>query len=176
MSLHFLLDGYNIIKQTSSLSQGTLESQRQALLNWINITSPQGSIQNDVTIVFDGKHDVFGSHCASSVRVIFTRGESADDLIKRIIEDSPTKRTWVVVSDDKDIKLYVRALGANVLTVKEFTVSLSKSKKLTSSKFQAAETGKYISLTDQAKITKELERIWIKPTVDRNSRHEGKHK
>ncbi|MBF0489731.1 MAG: NYN domain-containing protein [Candidatus Omnitrophica bacterium] len=162
MSLHFLLDGYNIIKQTSSLNQGTLQSQRQALVNWIHHSAPQGSIQNGVTIVFDGKEEFFGSHESSSVRVIFTAGESADDLIKRIVEQYPAKKSLVVVSNDKDIKLYVRALGAAVLSVKEF-MRTALEKKHQSSQWGSKEaTSKYISLTDQARINKEFERIWIK--------------
>ena len=55
MSVHYLLDGYNIIKQTPGLNQGSLEAQRNALLAWIEIGQPQGSLQNTVTVVFDGK-------------------------------------------------------------------------------------------------------------------------
>ena len=117
MSQHYLLDGYNIIKQTSALNRGTLEAQRQALLNWIVACSPQGSLQNPVTVIFDGKDEFFGSHVSGSVQVIFSRGESADDLIKKIVEQYPFKKNLVVVSNDKDIKLYVRALGAGVLSV-----------------------------------------------------------
>lgn len=112
-------------------------------------------------MVFDGKQEFFGSQSVSGVKVIFTHGQSADDLIKRIVEDSSCKKSWVVVSNDKDIKLYVRALGAKVLTVKEFTMgSLQKFKKLT--KEGAQESVKHISLTQQAKITQELEHLWLK--------------
>ena len=99
---------------------------------------------------------------SGSVQVIFSRGESADDLIKKIVEQYPFKKNLVVVSNDKDIKLYVRALGAGVLSVKEFLGSdLKKSKGSSKGQSQPA-TGKHISLTDQARITKEMEGIWIK--------------
>ena len=168
MSLHYLLDGYNIIKQTPSLNRGTLENQRLALINWIQICRPQGSVNNSVTIIFDGKDEFFGSHVTSSVKVIFSKGrQSADDIIKKIIEQASLKKSWAVVSDDKDIKFYVRALGANVLSVREFTKVSKVGEGFKSSRAvykHGAQASKYISLTNQVKITKELERIWITPT------------
>lgn len=120
-----------------------------------------------MTVVFDGKDDVYGFESSSHIKVIFSRGQSADDLIKKIIEQSPIKNRWVVVSDDKDIKLYVRALGAKVLSVREFIKASKVGENFKPSPtIQGYETqaGKNISLTDQAKITKELEKIWIRPT------------
>ena len=129
MSLHYLLDGYNIIKQTPGLNHGTLEAQRNALLRWIDIGQPQGSSQNTVTVVFDGQEEFFGSQSTHHVKVIFSRGQSADDLIKKMVEQFSQKNRLVIVSNDKDIVLYVRALGAQVLSVKSFTkVPLRKSK------------------------------------------------
>ena len=163
MSLHFLLDGYNIIKQTPSLNRGTLENQRLGLIQWIGSNSPQGSAQNSVTVVFDGKEEFFGSQSSGSVKVLFSQGQSADDLIKKMVEHYPFKKSVVVVSNDKDITLYVRALGAAVLSVKEFLgTAAKKSRPLSNEQHsQAAAAGKYVSLTDQAKINKELEKIWI---------------
>jgi predicted RNA-binding protein with PIN domain len=162
MSLHFLLDGYNIIKQTPNLNHGTLESQRLGLLSWINRDKPQGSINNSVTIIFDGKEEFFGSHASGAIKVVFSKGQSADDLIKKIVEQYPLKKSLVIISDDKDIKLYVRALGAGILSVKEFTKGLLKRSKQASTKTSQEISGKYISLTQQDKINKEMERIWIK--------------
>ncbi len=87
MSLQYLLDGYNIIKQTPNLNRGTLENQRLALIGWISTSSPQGSAKNSVTVVFDGKEEFFGSHPSVHVKVIFSQGQSADDLIKKYYAD-----------------------------------------------------------------------------------------
>ncbi len=131
------------------------------MLNWIDLTRPQGSVRNSVTVVFDGKDGFFSSHGSASVKVIFSKGQSADDLIKEIVERSPLKKNWVVVSNDKEIKLYVRALGAQVLPVKEF-VSTGMDKEKKSIKRKSDAVGKYLSLTQQVKINQELEQIWIK--------------
>ncbi len=96
------------------------------------------------------------------MQVLFSKGQSADDLIKKIVEQYPLKKNLVIVSNDKDIKLYVRALGASVLSVKEFTMSVEKKSRPLSNdqKSEQASANKYVSLTDQAKINKELKGIW----------------
>ena len=166
MSLHYLLDGYNIINQVPRLSGGTLEEGRRRLLAWLNIDRPQGSARNAVTVVFDGDSRHFGRPASGCVRVIFTQDESADDCIKRAVEQSPDKKKFVVISDDKGIKLYVRALGAGVLGVREFAAGLLKrtvkQSKAHAAKADAATGGdKYIPLTRAQKINKELEQIWL---------------
>ncbi|MBI4310074.1 MAG: NYN domain-containing protein [Candidatus Omnitrophica bacterium] len=164
MSLHYLLDGYNIINQVPRFCEGTLEDRRLRLLAWLNIVRPQGSARNAVTVVFDGDPRYFGRPPCGCARVIFTAGESADDCLKRMVERSPAKKKLVVVSDDKDIKLYARALGAGVLGVGEFAADLvrrrDKKTKTRPVSVKGAE-GKHISLTQAQKINKEFERIWL---------------
>lgn len=145
------------------------------MVAWIHACRPQGSVRNSVTVVFDGKEDVGVGASAGpnrggrwgppvhGIEILFSHGQSADDLIKKIIEQSSEKKTWIVVSDDKDIKLYVRGLGAQVQSVKEFIkVGAEHARPLQGSGH--ARCGKYISLTDQARINRELERIWLKST------------
>ncbi len=87
MSLHYLLDGYNIIHQMPLSVQKKLEDERQQLIQWIESCQPQGSSRNAVTIVFDGKTDVWGGAGAgsSSVQVIFSQGQSADERIIQVL-------------------------------------------------------------------------------------------
>jgi hypothetical protein len=135
-----------------------------ALLNWISRSRPQGSLNNSVTVVFDGQEEFFGAHSSSPIQVVFSRGESADDLIKKMAERFASKKSLVIVSNDKDITLYVRALGASVLSVGEFTgENVSRKKTSSLSKETRSSGSKYISLTDQDKINKEFKRIWIDP-------------
>ena len=48
---------------------------------------PQGSVNNQVTVVFDGHPDHFGGTSQGEIRVIFSDGCSADDKIKRMVEE-----------------------------------------------------------------------------------------
>ena len=166
MSLHYLLDGYNIIKQAPELAQKKLEDGRNGLIRMIETHQPQGSLNNRVTIIFDGQPGMWGQVSGSTVNVIFTETESADDKIKSLVEDSRFKKNIVVVSDDKEIKFAVRPLGATVLSVKEFWAKFrprSTSAKFSSKmiKVRAKEEEKSISKSLEYKITSELEKIWL---------------
>lgn len=124
---------------------------------------PQGNLANGVTVVFDGSQEFSGTQVIHGMKVVFSRGQSADELIKRIVEEYP-KKSVVVVSDDKDIKLYVRALGASVLSVNDFK---AKAVKKSRASFNGQEQkdkaqGKNLSLIQQNKINIEFTKIWIK--------------
>lgn len=166
MSLHYLLDGYNILKQIPAFNDLPLEDGRKGLIRWIETARPQKSVNNTVTVVFDGNPDFWGNTPQGLTRVIFSDG-SADDKIKSMVEGDADPRNCVVVSDDKDIVLYVRALGSRVMSVKVFTGGFSPSRSLSKSASKSSRQakdcdGKYISLSRQEKINKELSGIWLK--------------
>ncbi len=131
----------------------------------IELHRPQGSIKNSVTIVFDGQPGIVGRARASSVRVVFSENESADDRIKAMVERSPAPKSTVVVTNDKEIKFRVRSLGAQVLGVEEFFARMSSRPQGTApgkSKKSSREDAKVISKTLEYEITTEFEKIWLK--------------
>jgi len=131
-----------------------LEDGRLGLLRWIGDSRPQGSVNNQVAVVFDGTE---GSHSLhGEIRVIFSDGCSADDKIKRMVEEDADRKNCVVVSDDKDIFFYARSLGTKVMSVTAFT---SKGGELHA---RTDCDGKYIPLSRQEKINKELRIFWLK--------------
>ena len=154
MSLHYLLDGYNVLKQMEAFRDLPLEDARHGLLKWIGDSRPQGSVNNQVTVVFDGTEG--SDSLYGEIRVIFSDGCSADDKIKRMVEEDAGRKNCVVVSDDKDIFLYARSLGARVMNVAAFTF---KPKRLHTRQDPG---GKYIPLSRQEKINKELRSFWLK--------------
>jgi predicted RNA-binding protein with PIN domain len=158
MSLHYLLDGYNIIHQIESLTKGSLEDQRNQLVRYIEQNRPQGSLENQVTIVFDGRSDVFGYASSSFVKVVFSKDEAADEKIKRLVYESERKRNIVVVTNDREIQYSVRAAGAKAVKVEEFFGGAKKSGPQQKEK----RSSKNISKTLEFKITDELEKIWLK--------------
>ncbi len=164
MSRHYLLDGYNIIKQAPGLADLPLQEGREGLIRWINTTRPQGSLQNLVTVVFDGNPAHFGGMSCAPIKVVFSDHQSADDFIKAVIDGAKDKKKFVIVSDDKGITLYVRALGAGVLGVKAFAAELfpSRSPGRRAHKEKPGQPVKYISITQTQKINKEFEKIWLK--------------
>ena len=175
MSLHYILDGYNVIhKLPNALKQDKLEGQRDYLVRFIEMYQPQGSANNRVTIVFDGKSEFASLMAPSTLQIVFSKDETADDWIKRFVEDSKVRNNIVVITNDRDIQYMVRALGARFASVDEF-LAKAKSKarlkyehldiKLSAAKKKSLSEPKKvkdISENIQNKITSELKNIWLK--------------
>ncbi len=68
----------------------------------------------EVTVVFDGADRMVGLPAAPrGVRVLFSRkGETADDLIRRLVRAEPAGRPVIVVSSDREVADGVRRHGA----------------------------------------------------------------
>lgn len=120
MSLHYLIDGYNLIWSADNFGGGKLQTQRERLLYFLEAAQPAGSARNQVTVVFDGQEDVDSPPWRGAVRVVFSKGEEADAVIKRAVDEMPNPRNAVVVTDDRDIQKWVRSSKAKVMTCKEF--------------------------------------------------------
>jgi hypothetical protein len=118
-------------------------------------------VRNRLTVVFDGQSGHFGNEQTGEVKVIFTQGENADACIKTIVDHAKDPKAFVVVSDDKEIKLYTRALGAKVMSVKEFAADLFGGQAQKKSGKTSGSTQK-VTLTQADKINKELEKLWLK--------------
>jgi len=154
-----LIDGYNLIKRSSTLAQKKLEDGRQSLISFIERRHPQGSERNQVTVVFDGKPGMCGRPVATQTSIIFTEYESADDKIKAIVEDAANKKEIVVVTDDRGLLLYVRKLGAKVMSNAEFIAKGDDAPRKNPAK--ASEKGKVISATFEHQINQEFQKIWV---------------
>jgi len=150
--------------------QKKLEDRREGLIALIERFQPQGSRKNSVTIVFDGKSDVYapaggaGLSRPYNVKVIFSRDETADEEIKRLVQESTRKKSIVVVTDDRDIKYHVRALGATLMSVAEFLAKLAAPKPTAvepKAKSKEPLDTKRISKTLEQKITSEFAEIWL---------------
>lgn len=159
MALHYIVDGYNVIKKTTFLNHSKLQDARDALLSFVYKNRPQGSFNNKITIVFDGRDDVLGFKHNYDFSIIFTKNETADDRIKSMIDKTPNPKNVIVVSDDKDIKFYCRSRGAIIFSVNDF---LRKARKKSNvSKTRKGEISE-LSVLERRKINAELSKIWLK--------------
>lgn len=163
MALHYILDGYNIIKCTDRLADCSLEEGRNGLLRILNHDRPQGSSRHCVMVVFDGKDDVWGQRPSGEVKVVFTSGETADDYIKRAVEKAGDVRNTIVVTNDREIVCYIKKLGAQALSVQKFLnlkVSSSALRHKTG-RSSGQKSRKQITRMMEHHINKELEDVWI---------------
>ncbi len=122
MSLQFIIDGYNVIRHPEfPVSHSKKAASYLGLLKYLKLKRLCGSPKNRVMVVLDG-FAALGEGCTRDAiaEVIFSEEESADEKIKRLVERAVNPRNIVVVSDDKEIRFFVRTKGAKVLGVEEF--------------------------------------------------------
>nr|WP_215909943.1 NYN domain-containing protein [Streptacidiphilus fuscans] len=110
--VHLLVDGYNVTK--TGWPGMALDRQRQQLLRGLGLLAAQTGAE--ITCVFDGQ-DLDGpipmAPPPRGVRVLFSRtGETADELIRRLVRAEPEGRPVVVVSTDREVADGVRKSGA----------------------------------------------------------------
>ncbi|MEO3747409.1 NYN domain-containing protein [Plantactinospora sp. B5E13] len=107
---HLIVDGYNVTKR--GFGEMSLEQQRKRLITGLGGIAAQTG--DEVTVVFDGAERMHGLPPAPrGVRVLFSRkGETADDLIRRLVRAEPAGRPIVVVSSDREVADGVRRHGA----------------------------------------------------------------
>ena len=109
--VHLVVDGYNVTK--SGYGTLSLAEQRQRLLSGLAVLGAQTG--SEVTCVFDGAEvgGVLLQAAPRGVRVLFSPpGETADEVIRRLVRAEPTGRPVVVVSSDREVADGVARSGA----------------------------------------------------------------
>ncbi len=148
MPKKFYIDGYNVIFSTF-LRDFELEKARDYLIQFSKVYVP-----DTVVVVFDGREGI-PSGISSSSYVKYTRGESADDYIKRMVEKEKDRSRIFVVTNDKSIIGYVKYLGAHVMSPAEFMGGPKH-------KDRASPDKESLSEMEKKKINEELFEIWTK--------------
>jgi uncharacterized protein len=143
MSVHIIIDGYNLIRQSATLKhidKKDLQLGRDALMDKLSVYKRlKGHM---ITVVFDGSPQY--SHFASAqqekgIRIQFSKyGESADTVIKRMA--SREREKALVVSSDNDICNFCASAGAAVISAGEFEEKMDLAAMM-DIKGQAAESG-----------------------------------
>lgn len=155
------------MKKVPDLSERRLEDGRAGLIRFIRERRPHGSDRNDITVVFDGQEDVIGSaEPLTDVRVVFSRGMSADDHIREYVEQASDPQDIICVTDDRELALACRHRGARIWSVDEF-VSKGYKEETTAVRRSAdmrrrEGDGKVIPDTAARKIDQELEALWLR--------------
>ncbi|MBP2702468.1 NYN domain-containing protein [Microbispora sp. RL4-1S] len=110
-NLHLIIDGYNVTK--TGYPSLTLADQRSRLLTGLGGLAVQARVE--VTCVFDGAELNGPVHVSAprGVRVMFSApGETADDLIRKLVRAEPEGRGVAVVSSDREVAESIRRMGA----------------------------------------------------------------
>jgi hypothetical protein len=129
MAFEIIIDGYNLIRKFPPLSR--VEAQnfsrgREVLLDWL--TEYRRQKPHPITVVFDGgkgggfseERDFF-----KGIQVLYSQtGQTADDIIKRLVSKSPGH--FLVVTSDVDLGSFCRARSAGWISSEEFSQRIQK--------------------------------------------------
>ncbi len=161
MSLQYIIDAYNVINHPQ-FRPGVRKSPniQSSLADFIRLNRLSGSRKNKVILVFDG-YPPGGEKMPEDDGLVclFSRMIEADELIKKIVEESGQPRNIVVVSDDKGVQTAVRFLNAQICAVEEFICG-KKSVREQALARQDSEEYK-ISHSSMQKINAELRKKWL---------------
>lgn len=157
--MHYVVDGYNVIRKTPFLDHEKLRDAREALLRFIDTYHPQGSSANKITVVFDARESPCNLTYQCDSRVVFTKGESADDYITSFVDKARNSRTVRIVTDDRQLALDCRSRGAEVVSVRDF---IEVPRKKMRARQKKTEGFFELPYAERIKINEELGRLWLK--------------
>ena len=116
MSIHIIIDGYNLIRQSEYLSNLDLQDiqfGRQALVDMLAVYKKIKA--HRITVVFDGTRAPQFSQQRN--------GQSADAVIKKMANRE--KQQAVVVSSDQEIVRSAASSGAATISAPDFEIKLT---------------------------------------------------
>ncbi len=116
-----------------------------------------GSPRNKITVVFDGYRDRSFENRDSDIHVVFSENVTADQKIKKLIEGSANPKNIIVVTDDKEIKLFARLFKCKAMGVAEFIPEKAKMDKSEKEPLKAE-----LTYSQRQKINEEFRRLWLK--------------
>ncbi|CAD7837575.1 MAG: hypothetical protein [Olavius algarvensis Delta 4 endosymbiont] len=127
MPIHIIIDGYNLIRQSTDLSRLDsldLQTGREALLDLL--AAYKRIKAHKITVVFDGtRAPGFTSDRDryKGIAVVFShRGETADRVIKRMA--AREKEGALVVSSDREVADFAQSRGAAIIASPAFEEKL----------------------------------------------------
>ena len=130
MSIHIIIDGYNLIRKSKRLSildQQDIQLGRDALVDMLAAYKKVKS--HRITVVFDGTTTPLFSQQRNRLKgitIIFShKGESADTVIKKMARKEG--QAALVVSSDQDIVQSAAASGAATVSANDFENKLTMS-------------------------------------------------
>ena len=150
MSIHIIIDGYNLIRQSKSLwalDRQDLQLGREALLDMLS--AYKRIKRHMVTVVFDGINPpLFSQHKdqIKGIKVKFSRsGESADTVIKRMA--AKLREKALVVSSDLDVIHFAASKGSATIDSPGFEEKMAMAVYMDTKGIESEETVGWIPTT-----------------------------
>ncbi len=130
MSIHIIIDGYNLIRQSKKLSALDLQDIQLGREGLVDMLAAYKKVKaHRITVVFDGTRSPLFSQQRDrqkGITIVFSHnGESADTVIKKMARREGEKA--LVVSSDLDIVRSAEARGAATISARDFENKLAMS-------------------------------------------------
>ena len=130
MAIRIVVDGYNLIRQSPTLSAEErldVERGRRALNR--RLAKYQKIKGHSVTVIFDGSRGINPSRVTlreEGVRTVYSgQRESADEVIMQMADHQP--EGMVVVTSDRAVADYAHKRGATVISSQDFEARMELS-------------------------------------------------
>ena len=130
MSIHIIIDGYNLIRQSRSLSILDMQDIQLGRDTLVDMLAAYKKVKSHrITVVFDGTTTPEFSQKQDrqkGISILFShKGESADTVIKKMARNE--RQRALVVSSDQDIVQSAAASGAATVSAHDFENKLTMS-------------------------------------------------
>ncbi len=137
--IHYIIDGNNLIGKIPSLRKlEDKQSAREKLSLMLQRYFSGRKVK--VSLHFDG----YENELIKAARIVirYSLNRSADDLIRKEIENMKNIKSTYVVSSDAEVLSYARSCGCKVIKSEEFYDMISQSNKNFSSEEKPTEFNK----------------------------------
>jgi predicted RNA-binding protein with PIN domain len=154
MSTHLVIDGYNLIRRSPSLSmldKQALQKGREELIRRLAFYKKAKPFP--ITVVFDGwnQPDLWGSRTfEQGIRVVFSRmGQKADDVIIQMAGEMREKA--MVVTSDREVQTAAERHHATVVSSEDFEQRMEMAFHMNQKGMEAEDTGEKETATGTRK-------------------------
>jgi len=158
MSLLYIIDAYNTIHHITFVPiRKKIKDPQRALLEFIKDRRLGKKSKSKITVVFDGYPQVSAQNLEETdINMVFSREETADARIKRMVETSKNPKNIVVVSDDREIIFFVKSIGSRSIGVEEFINPQVKPQRKKEDLIKPE-----LNFSQINKINQELKALWL---------------
>lgn len=159
MSIHIIIDGYNLIRQSnffSPIDRRDMQLGRETLIE--TLAAYKRIKGHKITVVFDGAQSPSFSQSRDQIKGIkvkFSRnGESADTVIKRMA--AREKEKALVVSSDLDVMNFAASAGCATITSLRFEDKITMATYMETKGIEQEDEGGWVPTTKKKGPRKRL--------------------
>ncbi len=109
-----IIDGNNLLHKMQNLKRLFKENPESAQLSLYEAVKGKLSRNDKLVLVYDGFSSI------KSPNIIFSGVKTADEIIRKYIEDNYGKKSMAVVSSDNEILRIAQACGCEILKSEDF--------------------------------------------------------